>query len=233
MACLPTYNNTRFKSLEDLFYSIDKTTLSKEDLDYLINKYDWNKNINTEVNNSKVEGFQGYKGNFEDKGKGTSQGDGKDKAMREVADGFVVELSKATPSSSLTSLKTGSIIEQMGSKEQTSARSTKNLADEGTIIMLARNGSLKGKPLSKNTKNMIKFYHTDFNMEFVVGDMPGVDSQFIDYLQEIGANFTIYHTGNKSRIKIQNINNQSIENEFTPEDLGLNTDSNQNDAVCK
>jgi len=150
-----------------------------------------------------VEGFQGYKGNFEDKGKGTPQGDGKDKGMREVADGFVVEVSKATPSSSLTSLKTGSIIEQVGPKEQTSARSTKNLADEGTTIMLARNGSLKDKPLSKNTKDMIKFYHTDFNMEFVVGDMPGVDSQFIDYLQEIGAKFTIYHTGSTSRIQVK------------------------------
>ena len=150
-----------------------------------------------------VGGFQGYKGDFENTGKGTPEGDGKDKAMRKVADGFVVEVSKATPSSSLTSLKTGSIIEQIGPKEQTSARSTKNLADEGTTIMLARNGSLKDKPLSKNTKDMIKFYHTNLNMEFVVGDMPGVDSQFIDYLQEIGAKFTIYHTGTTPRIQVK------------------------------
>jgi hypothetical protein len=32
---------------------------------------------------------------------------------------------------------------------------------------------------------------------------------------------------------LQNVSNQSTENEFTPKDLGLNTDSNQNDAVCK
>jgi len=33
--------------------------------------------------------------------------------------------------------------------------------------------------------------------------MPNVDSQFIDYLQEIGATFTVYHTGNKSRIEVK------------------------------
>lgn len=147
-------------------------------------------------------GFRGYKGGFEDKGKGTPQGDGKDKAMRQIADSFVVEVSSANPSSSLTSLKTGSIIEQKGTKEHTAARSTKNLADPGEVVMLARNGSLKGKPLLQETKDMIKFYHDDFNMEFVVGDMPGVDSQFIDYLQEIGAKFTIYHTGSTPRISV-------------------------------
>lgn len=146
--------------------------------------------------------FQGYKGGFENVGKGTPQGDGKDKAMRQVADSFVVEVSSTNPSSSLTSLKTGSIIEQKGTKEQTVARSTKNMADPGEVVMLARNGSLKGKPLLQETKDMIKFYHDNFNMEFVVGDMPEVDSQFIDYLQEIGAKFTIYHTGNTSRIQI-------------------------------
>jgi hypothetical protein len=32
--------------------------------------------------------------------------------------------------------------------------------------------------------------------------MPNVDSQFIDYLQEIGAKFTIYHTGATPRIQV-------------------------------
>ena len=123
--------------------------------------------------------------------------------MRKIADSFIVELSKSTPSSSLTSLKTGSIIEQIGPKNQTSARSSKNLADPGNIVMLARNGSLKGKPITNNTKKMINLYY-DMELSFVVGDMPGVDSQFIDYLQEIGAKFTIYHTGSESRIKVNN-----------------------------
>jgi hypothetical protein len=32
--------------------------------------------------------------------------------------------------------------------------------------------------------------------------MAGVDSQFIDYLKEIGAKFTVYHTGTKPRIQL-------------------------------
>ncbi len=67
--------------------------------------------------------------------------------------------------------------------------------------MLSRNSEFKGQPLKSETKKVIL---DNFNKgaEFVVGDMPGVDSQFIDYLQEIGAKFTIYHTGTESRIKI-------------------------------
>ena len=132
-------------------------------------------------------GFQGYKFGFEDKGKGTPQGDGKDKAMREVADGAIVELSSDKDSSSKTSL--GAV----GSPKE---------GDK--VIMLARNGSLSGKPLRAETKQQIREANLD-GAEFVVGDMPGVDSQFIDYLQEIGAKFTIYHTGPEgtSRIKIE------------------------------
>ena len=68
-------------------------------------------------------------------------------------------------------------------------------------IMLARNSEFKGKSLKEETKQQIlQAYNQD--AEFVVGDMPNVDSQFIDYLQEIGAKFTIYHTGDSPRIII-------------------------------
>jgi len=147
-------------------------------------------------------GFQGYKGGFEDKGKGTPQGDGKDKAMRKVADGFIGEIinrdddakSSTNTSFNVVGNKGGSIgadkIGFVAYKEDKSAN----------VIMLARNKEFAKLPLSYQTKRMIE----DANKrgaEFVVGDMPGVDSQFIDYLQEIGAKFTIYHTGATSRIK--------------------------------
>jgi hypothetical protein len=70
-------------------------------------------------------------------------------------------------------------------------------------VMLARNGELKG-PLSDMTKRAIK-NAMDAGYSFVVGDMPETDSAFIDYLQEIGAPFQIYHAGEKekdSRIKV-------------------------------
>jgi len=67
--------------------------------------------------------------------------------------------------------------------------------------MLARNSEFKGKPLESSTRAAIKSGIQN-GSEFVVGDMPNVDSQFIDYLQENGAKFTIYHTGVTPRIKI-------------------------------
>lgn len=145
--------------------------------------------------------FRGYVGGFSNEGKGTTQGDGKDKAMRRVADGFVGELSKSDSSTS-TSLR--SISGKTGNSVNTKGV-TVSTGSNPTVVMLARNSEFKGKQLSDTTKQAIKQY-ADNGARFVVGDMPGVDSQFIDYLQEIGANFTIYHSGNNPRINIQNTN---------------------------
>ena len=157
--------------------------------------------------------FQGYKGGFEDKGKGTPEGDGKDKAMRQVATSSIVEFkSDKVPSSSVTTLET------IGTDNSYSYENDRYVGQSysgvlpafsgigvmnnyGKTVMLARNGKLANKELSPETKNEIKKAHQQ-GAEFVVGDMPGVDSQFIDYLQEIGAKFTIYHTGNTPRIQI-------------------------------
>jgi hypothetical protein len=131
--------------------------------------------------------FQGYKGGFEDKGKGTPQGDGKDKAMREVA--------------------TTSITEVMDRNKQSSSYTTEKTLPWDTnktidgIVMLARNKEFTGRNLEVETKTRINEAN-ERGAQFVVGDMPNVDSQFIDYLQETGAKFTIYHTGSESRIKI-------------------------------
>jgi len=130
-------------------------------------------------------GFKGYKGGFENKGKGTPEGDGKDKAMRKIADSAIVELFSNKDSSSKTSL--GAV----------------GLPKEGDkVIMLSRNSYLSGKPLRAETKEQIREAALD-GAEFIVGDMPGVDSQFIDYLQEIGATFTVYHTGSTPRINVK------------------------------
>ena len=174
-------------------------------LDYLINKYDWNTQPSTSV-----KGFQGYKGGFEDKGKGTPQGDGKDKAMREIANAFAGEILN-NDSSSYTSLK---VIEAKVKELDKTVNSfqekdeTKVIGSTfSTVAMLARNSEFKNKPLNENTKLSINILKQN-NIEFVVGDMPGVDSQFIEYLQEIGAKFTIYHTGDTPRIKVKETQQQ-------------------------
>jgi hypothetical protein len=140
-------------------------------------------------------GFQGYKGGFENVGKGTPQGDGKDKAMREVAGGFILELDPKRENDS----STGTTAKEYPNYREGVMVSSKNFYND--VVMLARNNEFKNKPLSEDTKRSILDAH-DEGISFVVGDMPGVDSQFIDYLQEIGAKFTVYHTGNTPRIQI-------------------------------
>jgi len=175
--------------------------------------------ITTQLSTQPTEqtlGFQGYKGGFENKGKGTPQGDGKDKAMRKVADGFIGELSKLTPSSTLTSSSTILKVEDkdiINASGFTKGVVAPSINENANIIMLARNGGLSGQSLKQLTKDSILDAHNK-GASFVVGDMVGVDSQFIDYLQEIGAKFTIYHTGTQSRIQISQPTVQAVEETF-------------------
>lgn len=193
-----------------------------------------NKQVNT-TDNVKLEtksNFQGYVGGFDSSGKGTPQGDGKDKAMREIADGFVGEIVK-TQSSSYTSALSIQAKTKKDNTEYGVASDLRNRANTYIVtplaknisgkIMLARNSEFNGKPLDTNTKLAIT---NAFNngSTFIVGDMPNVDTQFIDYLQEIGAKFQIYHTGNTSRIQVspatqlpdnQGVTNSDISNTST------------------
>ena len=130
-------------------------------------------------------GFRGTKGGFSNAGKGTPRGDGKDKAMREVADSAIVELQGKGMSSSRTSLN------ELGAPKQDDA-----------VVMLARNGSLRGSPLRQETMDSIDAAaQTPGFDQFVVGDMPGVDSPFVEYLVSKGYPFELYHAGAAPRFQ--------------------------------
>jgi len=126
-----------------------------------------------------------FNGGHSSKGRGTPSGDGKDLAMRDVADSAIVELANDERSSSRTTLET------LGSYRAGSM-----------VVMLARNGELRGIPLRDETIQAITKAHDDGAM-FVVGDMPGVDSQFVEFLDKIGADYTIYHAGSSPRFRPQ------------------------------
>jgi len=207
----------------------------------------------TRVNNN----FQGYKGGFENTGKGTSEGDGKDKAMRKISRFFIGELSDGnTKSSTWTSLMKikkdplsviikadkGGIYNIYDAKEGkidadkyvVITNGLEGNASINDIVMLARNSERKGTLLDDRTKQSILNKKNE-GASFVVGDMPNVDSQFIAYLQKIGAKFTIYHTGNESRIKIpENYNedvftlNEEVESKQIPANF---TDSNKSEIA--
>ncbi len=158
------------------------------------------KDVKQEPKQETTKGFQGYKGGFDPKGKGTVEGDGKDKAMREVADGFIGELNPAIESSTNTSWST---IGKNGKSTINKNRWTVYGKNKAKVVMLAKNSKSKlanAETLVKQTKEAILEAHKS-SSRFVVGDMPGIDSQFIEYLDEIGAEYTIYHTGTKPRIQ--------------------------------
>lgn len=154
----------------------------------------------------KVKGFNGYVSIKNTGGKGSVEGDAKDIAMREVADGFVGEISNGRLNNSSTGTSYNALKDNVSGP--TSAGSiTYHGAAEPSTVMLARNGSFRGKPLNSETKEAIEYYFQE-GASFVVGDMPGVDSQFINYLDEIGASYKIYHTGNNPRIVKEDIKYQ-------------------------
>jgi len=124
-----------------------------------------------------------FDGGHSSRGRGTPLGDGKDVAMREVADSAIVELVGNRGSSSLTTLRF------LGPYRAGSR-----------VVMLARNGELRGVPLKNETRSAIANAQRN-GARFVVGDMPDVDSQFVDFLEEIGADYTIYHAGNSPRFR--------------------------------
>lgn len=147
------------------------------------------------------QGFNGYVSIKDTGGKGSVEGDAKDKAMREVADGFVGEIEDGRINNSSTGTSYKKLKDNYSGNVK-GGSITYYGASNPTVVMLARNGSLKGKQLDEDTKDVIREYF-ESGATFVVGDMPGVDSQFIDYLDEIGASYKIYHTENTPRIKKQ------------------------------
>jgi hypothetical protein len=170
-----------------------------------------------------------------DTGKGTKWGDEKDQAMRLNADAAIVELDTLNRnSSSKTSL------EQTGDEKDTvknkngvytgiSFVKIKGKKSFGDTVMLARNGKLSNTPLSEETKTQISEAH-EGGAKFVVGDMPGVDTQFIEYLLEIGARFEVFHTGNESRIDVDSLKVDTLfttlEDSYNAEILNMSDNTN-------
>ena len=130
-------------------------------------------------------------------GKGTPLGDAKDIAMRSESDFAIVELQDVNIQKSIITSDVNAIGK---TSSETSLRklgpATGNLSDK--TIMLARNGKLANQELRPETINSITKAVKD-GARFVVGDMPGVDSQFHKLLKELNADYIVYHTGSQPR----------------------------------
>lgn len=132
-------------------------------------------------------------------GKGTPLGDAKDIAMRSESDAAIVELAEGTRSVRVADPNAVG----KSSSETSLLRLGSPKGDlNGKVIMLARNGALKNQPLRKDTVNAI-INASKRGASFVVGDMPGVDSQFVQLLNKIKANYTVYHTGSAPRFTVR------------------------------
>jgi len=125
-----------------------------------------------------------------------------DVAMRQDAtSGFIGEISGTAKSSTRTSANT--ILEKLRMQNPEAIFNMQKADNNVTLgvitnkpgsIMLARNGTLKDKPLEESTKTSIKNAKNN-GYTFIVGDMLGVDTQYIEYLNEIGATYSIYGHG--------------------------------------
>ena len=145
----------------------------------------------TPARKKKKQGFLGYKGGFSGGRKGSSVGDGKDIAMRTVADHAIVELADETAESSSRTSR-----EMVGKKGVAPAKRK--------IVMLARNKERSGSALRPETIQAIDdAAHGGSFSRFVVGDMPGVDTAFVRYLESRGYPFEIYHTGAEPRAGVE------------------------------
>jgi hypothetical protein len=131
-------------------------------------------------------------------GKGTPLGDAKDIAMRLASNHAIVEL------------VTGPKTVQAGNKNAVGKTSSETSllqlgspsgSLKGKTIMLARNGKLGSQPLRQETLETISAAHAA-GAKFVVGDMPRVDSPYVEHLNKIGADYTVYHTGKTPRFPV-------------------------------
>jgi hypothetical protein len=127
-----------------------------------------------------------YRGGFPNVGKGTPDGDGKDKAMRAEANSCIVELDDPNRASS-----SGTTLRTLGPYDDAL----------GVTVMLARNSKLSTKALRDATKESLRRAHHN-GCRFLVGDMPGVDSAFVEFLDEIGATYTIYYCEGPERCRL-------------------------------
>jgi hypothetical protein len=131
-------------------------------------------------------------------GKGTPLGDLKDQAMRKDSNAAIVELQDVSKQKEISKADRNAI---GNSSSETSLLQLGSPTGDlsGKTIMLARNGKLANKPLREETVQQI-IQANKAGAKFVVGDMPGVDSEFIKLLKKIKANYVVYHTGNAPRI---------------------------------
>ena len=147
-------------------------------------------------------------------GKGVAIGEGKNIAMRKKSDTVIIEMID-DPSYSIGE-HTYEVTEDMTGRSpaetslfQISAKNegviTKkgktfsSFAENPKTVMLARNKEYKGRPLLPETKKRILDLAGNEEVVFLVGDMPEVDSQFVEYLQTIGATYDVYYSGTEPR----------------------------------
>jgi len=142
-------------------------------------------------------------------GKGTPLGDAKDVAMRNDADAAIVELENIVRQKEIVSANPNAVGKT--STETSLLQLGPATGDlTGKTIMLARNGKLANQPLREETIAQIKSAK-EAGAKFIVGDMPGVDTLYYKVLDEIEADYIVYHTGTSPRVKV---NTKSFEGKW-------------------
>lgn len=150
------------------------------------------------------------------------------KNMTEVSDASIVETNDRTSKSLLNNS-----LDEIVSKNNLSVvnKTNKNQINSNTksltyysrkpnykpkVIMLSRDYDLFEKPLQESTKELIYQYHKEGSV-FVIGNMEYIDTQFQNYLLEIGATFTVYNT--KSNNQILDLQGNDITDKYSQKEI--------------
>lgn len=128
----------------------------------------------------------------------TQTGMSQDIRMRNKATGFLGEVLRNN-SSSYHSAET--IANRVGAKINWDSKSgyLDAISSDTKQVLLARNFEFKDKDISKDVKDRLKQL-VDKGVTFILGDMAGVDNQFMDYLDEIGGKYDVYHTKGNTKL---------------------------------
>jgi hypothetical protein len=147
-----------------------------------------------------------------------------DKQMREAADGFIGEI--VNPGGMKSGLNVYDKLPQLaGTSTTTSAFQIANKVQKkfnekqaviqrgpsensrtigvlpkdvgpNSVIMLARNGQRSGQDLDRDTKDFILSAYS-YGATFILGNFYNVDTQYVNFLNEIGAAYSIYSSPKK------------------------------------
>lgn len=188
--------------VEPLSENYKKPDKHSETLNSLIKKGEYR---NKGLYGLSVKGDIPVESKLESREMGLTPDDEVNQVMSEQADSFIGEVRRGeNRESPVYSFMSKTATKEKGMYILSTDDVSVAISSSPQTVMILRDESLKGKPLSAEMKYQIS-RTADMRpyVEFIVGDRPGIDDKVIEYLERNNLPYFIYHTGINSRIAPQ------------------------------